>query len=111
VKEYLNKCKARKTRVVAKLTTVTGEIFYGVNIESSCHTLSICGERAAIVHAVTALGPNMVIASIEVYAEKDGVPINILPCGGCRQLTVEFSDENTILIDRKISDWLPNPYK
>jgi cytidine deaminase len=110
VKQYIKNCKAKKTNVVAELVTTDGEVFYGVNIESSCHTLSICAERAAIVNAVIDLGPSMKIHSVKVYAEKLGVPIDIVPCGGCRQLVAEFSNVDTTLCDKPIGFWLPNPY-
>jgi cytidine deaminase len=52
----------------------------------------------------------MKIHSVKVYAEKLGVPINIVPCGGCRQLVSEFSDHNTLLCGKPIAYWLPHPY-
>jgi len=41
--------KAKKTRVAAEITLEDGASFCGCNVESSCHTLSICAERAAVV--------------------------------------------------------------
>ena len=109
-KELICNCKAKKTKVVAKLVTTYGQTVYGVNVESSCHSLSICAERAAIVNAVTNLGPYFKIQRMEVYAEKMGEPIEIIPCGSCRQLISEFAVEETTVCDVNIRFWMPNPY-
>jgi cytidine deaminase len=108
--ELFTKAKARKTAVAARLVTSSGKVYYGVNIESSCHTLSICAERAAIVNAVIHEGPSMEIRSIEVQALKDGHRLDIIPCGGCRQLAAEFAAEDTEMCGKLLSKWLPNPY-
>ena len=108
--DLLDHCKAKKTRVVARLTTTYGHIVYGVNLESSCHSLSICAERASIINAVTQLGNRMKIKRIEVYAEREGVPIDIVPCGGCRQLISEFATKETEVCGKKIHIWMPDPY-
>ncbi len=111
MKEHIHKCKAKKTRVVAKLTDEKGNVFVGVNLESSCHTLSICAERAAIVGAVNAQGPDFVIRTLQVYAEKEGQVLDIVPCGSCRQLVSEFADGLTTLCGKGMDYWMPNPYK
>lgn len=104
------KARAKKTRVAARLITATGSIYYGVNVESSCHTLSVCAERVAIFNAVLSEGPDLKIRSIDVHALKEGELIDIIPCGGCRQLASEFAVDSTVVCDRLLSEWLPNPY-
>lgn len=110
MKEYIKNCKAKKTRVVSKLVTDTGNTYYGVNVESSCPTLSVCAERAALINAVTQEGPTFKIESMEVYAEKEGKVLDILPCGGCRQLIAEFSTELSVILGHPLQYWMPNPY-
>jgi len=107
----VRKARCRKTGVAAAVTTKEGNTYYGVNVESSCHSLSICAERAAVFAAVTAEGPDMIISSVDVLAVKDGQVINILPCGGCRQVIAEFSDDESTLLDKPVEYWIPNPYK
>ena len=109
LKSMIDRCKSKKTKVVAKVVTNQGT-FHGVNVESSCHTLSVCAERAAIIVGVCTVGPNFTIKEVEVYAEKKGAPIDIVPCGSCRQLIAEFSDGETVVQDRPMDYWMPNPY-
>lgn len=103
--------KAKKTKVLAVLVSESGRQYFGVNVESSCHSLSICAERAAVFSAVTNEGPDMKIVSLDVYAERRGDPIEILPCGGCRQVIGEFSTEKPKLMGKPMEYWMPNPYK
>lgn len=110
MQHYIPRCKAKKTRVVAKLTTTYGQVYFGVNVESACHSLSICAERASIINTIIHLGPRMRIKRIEVYAEKEGIEIPILPCGACRQLVSEYSIDETELCGENIKYWMPNPY-
>lgn len=109
--KLLQNSKSRKTAVVAKLTTTTGEVYYGVNIESSCHTLSTCAERVSIYAAVTAQGPDFIIESIGIKARREGKDIAIIPCGACRQLASEFADENTTVGGTLLLELMPMPYK
>jgi len=108
---YLGRSKSRKTSVAAKLTTTSGNVYYGVNIESACHSLSNCAERVAISNAVCVEGPYVVIRSVEVVGSRLGHRIDIVPCGACRQLISEFADNDTIVAGKAIEYWLPNPYK
>ena len=107
----VSRARSRRTAVAAAVTTTTGNTYYGVNVESSCHSLSICAERAAVFAAVTAEGPNMIIVSVDVLAIKDGAVLDILPCGGCRQVISEFSSDLTTLMGKSVTSWLPSPYK
>jgi cytidine deaminase len=107
---YFEKAKARKTAVVARLQTERGGEYFGVNVESSCPTLSVCAERVAIFTAVVAEGPSMKIRSLQVIARKQGKQFDIIPCGGCRQLVSEFACGSTFLCGRFIREWLPEPY-
>lgn len=108
--DLFTKAVARRSRVAAKLTSEAGVVYYGVNVESSCPSLSVCAERVAILMAVVSEGPGLKIRSIEVKALKDGITFDINPCGACRQLTAEFSLEHTTLCGELVSKLYPRPY-
>ena len=80
--------------VGAALLTDGNEIFTGANIESASYTPTICAERVAITSAVA-----------KGYKKGDFKEINIMlpfgkigtPCFACRQVILEFFDENDIV--------------
>jgi cytidine deaminase len=53
----------------------------------------MCGERNAIFHAVS-----KGMKSINVIAVVGDTKNPISPCGACRQVINEFSNENTVII-------------
>lgn len=110
VEECLKKAKAKKTRVCAFITLETGETYAGINIESSCHSLSICAERMAVYAAVNDLGPGIKVKDVLIYAEREGKPVTIIPCGGCRQILAEYGTPDTLVQNKPMSHWLPEPY-
>ena len=77
-------------KVGAAVLTSDGTVFTGCNVENTCGT-SCCAERVAIYTAVANGHQNF--TSIAVAAE-DGT----FPCGICRQVISEFSDNMTVLI-------------
>ncbi|ETZ05298.1 MULTISPECIES: cytidine deaminase [Holospora] len=91
LKAVLKNAKAKKTKVAAEITLEDDRVFYGCNLESACHTLSICAERAAVVNALIHCGPDFRIKNVRVIAEKNGSPHNIRVCGSCLQLLSEFA--------------------
>lgn len=74
-----------KFRVSALIEDRDGELFQGVNVESSSYGLTICAEQSALVNGLS-------------YGKRDFVAIYILgdsddfirPCGGCRQLLYDY---------------------
>jgi homotetrameric cytidine deaminase len=74
-------------RVGAALRLTTGEIVTGTNVENVSYGLTICAERAALVRAVSQLGPAIRIAAVAV-ANLNQSPSP--PCGACRQVLAEF---------------------
>ncbi len=89
--------------------------FFGVNVENRSYGLTICAERNAIGNAVT--NGLKKIKLIAVVAHTTG-PIS--PCGACREVMSEFSDDSTIIIlanikkvykQYKISDLLPYAFR
>lgn len=100
--------------VGACLLCESGKTYVGCNIESPSNIMTICAERNAIANAVA--NGNTKIVAIAVYAEKRE---DIVPCGFCRQMLLEFQGEKDIeiisqTIDgykvRKLSDLLPESY-
>jgi len=74
-------------RVGAALLLTTGQVFTGTNVENVSYGLTICAERAALVAAVSQLGPGIRIAAVAV-ANLNDAPSP--PCGACRQVLAEF---------------------
>ncbi len=74
-------------RVGAALRLESGEIVTGTNVENVSYGLTICAERAALVRAVSELGPAIRITAVAV-ANLNGAASP--PCGACRQVLAEF---------------------
>lgn len=70
-----------------------GNHFKGCNVENASFGLTNCGERTAIFNAVSQGMKSIDI--IVVVADTSG-PVS--PCGACRQVIKEFSNENTMII-------------
>ena len=75
--------------VGAVLLTKNGDIYTGVNIENASFGLTNCGERTAIFKAVSEGARDFKELIIYGQTEK---PIS--PCGACRQVMVEFFEQN-----------------
>lgn len=69
-----------------------GNIYRGCNVENVSYGLTNCAERTAIFKAVSE--GNTKVDAIAIVADTDG-PVS--PCGACRQVLAEFSDQNTII--------------
>ena len=80
-------------KVGAALLTSSGRIYTGVNVENASFGLTLCAERNAITTAVT---ENMKKIKVLVVTGKTPEPIS--PCGACRQVIREFSDNDTVII-------------
>ncbi|WP_419882488.1 cytidine deaminase [Peribacillus sp. B-H-3] len=79
-----------KFQVGAALLTADGRVYQGCNIENASYGLTNCAERTAIFKAVSEGAKG--IQAIAVAGDTEG-PVS--PCGACRQVIAEFSDENT----------------
>lgn len=74
--------------------------FYGVNVENSSYGLTICAERVAIFKAISE-GYKFLKTLYLVAVDSQGREVlDIVPCGACRQVIIEFSD-NLKIITRK----------
>lgn len=78
--------------VGAALWTGDGSIVVGTNVENGSFPLSLCAERAAVATAI-GLGHRRFAAVAIVAGEAP-----VTPCGGCRQVLVEFGDMDVICV-------------
>lgn len=80
-------------QVGAALRTASGRVFCGCNVENLSFGLTICAERAAVCAAVAA-GETKFEAIVVV---ADSVQ-PVTPCGACRQVLAEFSNDGGLKI-------------
>lgn len=71
-------------QVGAALTTASGEIFSGCNVENAAYPAGICAERTALVKAVSE--GHRQFETIVIATRNGGSP-----CGMCRQMLYEFA--------------------
>lgn len=96
------------------ILTTSGELFTGVNVENASYGLTICAERAAVFAAVTQ--GRREFAAIAIAASGQAPP-----CGACRQVLAEFTEELTILLvdalrpdevrETSLSELLPHRFR
>ena len=82
-----------KFGVGAALLTKSGKVFTGFNIENSSYGASVCAERVAIFKAVSE-GEK----EFDTLVVATGTDEPSSPCGICRQVISEFSDNLRILL-------------
>lgn len=84
-----------KFAVGAAILTEGGDFFTGCNVENISYGLTLCGERTAIFKMISEKGPGTLIKAIAVTTKAD-IPCS--PCGACRQVILEFSTPETLVI-------------
>lgn len=88
--------------------------FFGVNIENASYGLTICAERVAIFKAISEGYKELLELYLVALNKNNEEVYDIMPCGACRQVINEFSD-NLKIITRKgefyIKDLLPLGFK
>ena len=72
--------------VGAALLTRSGVAFLGCNVENASYGLTICAERSALVHAVSAGQRDLVALAVAGPKGRAAAP-----CGACRQVLMEFA--------------------
>lgn len=99
--------------VGAAISTESGRIHVGCNVENGSYGATICAERSAIF-AMVAAGDRR-ITKIAVFAPSEPLA---MPCGMCRQVIVEFCDDAIVCVAcaagaRRMSfrELLPEPFK
>lgn len=101
-----------KYAVGACLQAEDGTLFLGCNVENAAYGMCICGERTALVKAVSE-GYRQ-FSTIAIAAE--GAPP--YPCGACRQMLYEFSPDMRVLVtwdgkteETTLRELLPNGFR
>ncbi len=102
-----------KFKVGSAILAEDNKIYTGTNVENRSYGLTICAERVAMFKAVCE--GNKYIKEIAIYGADTEKPLP--PCGACRQVLTEFSNEDTIIhfcgkdtdniITKKMRDLLP----
>jgi len=91
--------KYSEFRVGAAVTTASGTVYSGANVENACYGLGLCAERAAITRAVTSGDRELTRIAVACIDAKQTDGINAsMPCGACRQWFVEFAPDLEVLI-------------
>ena len=101
-------------RVGAALLTKSGRVFTGVNVENASYGLTVCAERVAVFKAISEGEREFVAIAIASDSSEKTVP-----CGACRQVLYEFSEDmDVIMANRngdyetvKLKDLLPKGFK
>lgn len=81
-------------RVGAALLTADGNVYTGVNVESSSYGGTICAERTALVKALSE-GERTFVA-IAITSDADAPT---MPCGICRQLLHDYAPSLEVICD------------
>ena len=97
-------------QVGAALESTSGKVFTGCNVENISYGLTICAERNAVFAAI-AVGVRSFRRIVVVADSKQPVT----PCGACRQVLSEFSEDMEIIsinlqsqkYSAKLSELLP----
>ena len=96
-----------RLHVGAALRAASGEIYSGCNVENGSLSIGSCAERAAIAAAVLAEGPGFRLSAIAVSAfDRDGRPMQVPPCGACRQALKEFGADAAVGFLGGDGDWV-----
>lgn len=105
-------CPYSGLRVGAAVLCDDGTIVTAGNVENGSFPLSICAEAAAVAKAISEGRRRITAVAIASDAET------ISPCGGCRQVILEFADPAipiTFPVDgeqvtKELGDLLPNAF-
>ena len=99
--------------VGAALEADDGSIHVGCNVENASYPLGVCAERNAVAAAVAA-GRNRFRTLALSFTGPDPMP----PCGGCRQVLMEFGPDLRVIAEGvygaraewSLGDLLPSPF-
>jgi cytidine deaminase len=100
-----------KFKVGAALSTFTGKVFAGCNIENVSYGLSICAERVALFKAVSEGHTKFHAIAISSSGSKP-----VFPCGACLQFLAEFSPRLFVYVDKdhkssyKLPELIPHAF-
>jgi cytidine deaminase len=77
--------------VGAALLSSSGKVYTGVNIENAAYPTGICAERVAVFKAVSEGEKSF--TAVAVVTANGGTP-----CGSCRQVLSEFSQDMLVIL-------------
>ena len=100
--------------VGAAVLTKKDAVYTGCNIENASLGVTVCAERTAVFNAVCSGERDLV--ALAVIADTPGY---CRPCGACRQVLAEFSDDIRVIMGnmnmeyevKTIKDLLPDSFK
>jgi cytidine deaminase len=102
--------------VASALRTSKKHIFTGIHTNANVGFADVCGEVAAICHAL-AHGEREYEAIVAVWGDGKGKYELLSPCGRCRELISDFSEDTYVIVGSldepykvKISELLPLKY-
>jgi len=105
------------SEVAAALRTKDGKIFTGIHIDANVGFADVCGEVAAICHAV-AHGYREYDSIVAIWGDGKGNYKLLSPCGRCREVISDFGLDIWVIVGilekpykLKISELLPLKYK
>ena len=78
-------------RVGPALLSEDGKVYQGCNVENAAYPACICGERVALVKAISE--GVRTFQAIAVITENGGAP-----CGMCRQMLYEFAPDLQVIL-------------
>ncbi len=100
--------------VGAALECADGSVYTGCNVENAALGSSMCAERTAMYKAISE--GNKDFKRMAIFCDSESY---CMPCGACRQVMGEFSEELELLcakgsgsyVSYKISELLPHAFK
>jgi cytidine deaminase len=97
--------RAGRYEVASALRTRSGDVFTGIHMEASVGFADVCGEVAAICHAV-AHGHEDLDTIVALNADgSDGFYL-MPPCGRCREVISDMNPEAWVIVGA-----MEQPYK
>ncbi len=98
-------------RVGAAVLTPDGSVYTGCNVENGSYGLSMCAERVAVHRAVSEGHRRLVAVAVAGPGRTE-----LLPCGACRQVLMEFGTGFVVTTQRgrpriyRLEELLPRPF-
>ncbi len=80
-------------KVGAAVLMKSGKIYTGTNVENASYGATVCAERVAIFKAISE-GESEILEIAVVTETEEPSP----PCGICRQVIAEFSDDAFVFL-------------
>ena len=97
--------RAGRHEVASALRTSSGEVFTGIHIEASVGFADVCGEVAAICHAL-AHGHSDLDTIVALGGDGPDKTYLMPPCGRCREVISDMNPEAWVIVGT-----LEKPYK